>query len=520
MRNNNKHVRIYCGQKIAESARQNTVAQFPFVDSTGTVAESMTAKSFLEKENVKMKKSFENVRFPPRVARKDVVRGYPFVDMKGTAKTTIRSEPSSSGKKERLTIPIPLVASKVEEKEKEEEKTTTTTTTDNMRDLIISSGSCDDDDDDDDNDINTYSSNGTEFALRLLPSSRVKALRTIFQTVKGRGLSSLHLLDTLQSMGLAVTPVMLQECLYAVGVRCPIQHFNDFAAIYTSISIRTNHGSGGGRVSAHEAMLRDFVGDVAYRAVRATFKRAVKKNRIASDENERVSGRPGPRVGATKQQLKASRISIETACDLLRTSLPSYVPVIRKNMRKFFYKRRRSSPSDGVDFVDVLRAYSHLQRHAHRWRDVAPQRAPIDSYEASRQARTSTSSSSRRQTKKAPILQIADAILDRFSGNISSSSSSSKKLEDDDDDEVESSSAESLNNKIDVQIKNRDSRAKVTSKATPSVKPRRSIAWSFDPSGPRDVVIRDTPKQPASSKRDGLFATFEAYVFVRVCMSF
>ena len=117
MRGNRKHVRIYCGQRVAESARQNTVAQFPFVDSTGTVAESMRAKSLLdeiEKENVETSENFK--KFPPRVARKDVVRGFPFVDMKGTAKTTIVSDPVRV-KKERITIPVPITAV-----EKEEEK--------------------------------------------------------------------------------------------------------------------------------------------------------------------------------------------------------------------------------------------------------------------------------------------------------------------------------------------------------------------------------------------------------------
>ena len=346
---NKKHVRIYCGQRVAESARQNTVAQFPFVDSTGTVAESMRAKSLLdriEKENVETEKTFENFKkFPPRVARKDVIRGFPFVDMKGTAKATIVSDSARVKKKERRTIPVPLNVKEDKEEEEKKEKVIKTSS-ENMRDLIISSGTGSDEEE-------VKYDSGTEFTLRLLPSSRVEALRAIFATVKGRGLSSLHLLDTLQSMGLSVSPVMLQECLYSVGVRCPIQHFNDFAAIYTSISLRTSHTGSRGRVSAHEAMLRDFVGDVSYRAVRAAFKRAVKKNRIASDENERVASTPGLRIEETKQQLKASRISIETACELLRVSLPSYVPVIRKNMRKFFHKRRRSSPSSGVDFVDV-----------------------------------------------------------------------------------------------------------------------------------------------------------------------
>ena len=502
MRGNRKHVRIYCGQRVAESARQNTVAQFPFVDSTGTVAESMRAKSLLdeiEKENVETSENFK--KFPPRVARKDVVRGFPFVDMKGTAKTTIVSDPVRV-KKERITIPVPITAVEKEEEKEEVTENITKTPSENMRNLIISSGTGSEEEE-----VVTCDS-GTEFALRLLPSSRVEALRAIFKTVKGRGLSSLHLLDTLQSMGLSVTPVMLQECLYSVGVRCPIQHFNDFAAIYASISLRTSHTGSRGRVSAHEAMLRDFVGDVSYRAVRAAFKRAVKKNRIASDENERVASRPGPRIEATKQQLKASRISVETACDLLRVSLPSYVPVIRKKMRKFFYKRRRSSPSSGVDFVDVLRAYSHLQRSGNRWREVAPQRAPVDPYEASRQAR-----SRRRVPKKEKdvrILALADEILDRF-GGVESSSSKKSSPEFSPEESAESSNPDSS------ETKKQTGENKKTKNSTVQKSTRRAIAWSFDPSGPRNVVIRDTPRQQktVSSNQEGrsLFATFEAYIF-------
>ena len=78
----------------------------------------------------------------------------------------------------------------------------------------------------------------------------------------------------------------------------------------------------------------------------------------------------------------------------------------------------------------------------------------------------------------------------------------------------ESSSAES--SPSDVQ-KNREQMTKKENKQSVPKSTRRAIAWSFDPSGPRNVVIRDTPRQkPASSNKDGrtLFATFEAYVLV------
>ena len=105
-----------------------------------------------------------------------------------------------------------------------------------------------------------------------------------------------------------------------------------------------------------------------------------------------------------------------------------------------------------------------------------------------------------------------DAILDRFGGV---ESSLSKKSSPEFSPEA-SSSAESSNPDNRETKKQTEEKKKTTKNSTAPKSTRRAIAWSFDPSGPRNVVIRDTPRQQktGSSNKEGrsLFATFEAYV--------
>ena len=131
----------------------------------------------------------------------------------------------------------------------------------------------------------------------------------------------------------------------------------------------------------------------------------------------------------------------------------------------------------------------------------------MDPYEASRQAR-----SRRRVPKKEKdvrILALADEILDRF-GGVESSSSKKSSPEFSPEESAESSNPDSS------ETKKQTGENKKTKNSTVQKSTRRAIAWSFDPSGPRNVVIRDTPRQQktGSSNKEGrsLFATFEAYV--------
>lgn len=533
-----KNVRIYCGQKVAESARPDVIRAFPFVDPTGTVERTIAppppdedvaaARRRRTKQSAKVAVAAGRKK---RVPRKDVIRSYPFVDESGSAEAIVSTRSAEERDREiRSQFEIAVASNQVEDerasesvadcegsrKKENDRKDRQRLRKENKQPAV--NGEI--------RGVETTAKpvanvhTDSSIVLRLLPASRIAALRTIFVAVKGRGLSSLHLLDTLQNMGLSVNPVLLQECLYSMGIRCPLYHFVDFAAVYTCVSLRSHSGATGSRrVTAHEAMLRDFVGDVSYRNVRAAFKRAVRKQRIASSDDERVPGRVSALRGSVSSSTtrNAKRIPIQVAISLLRDVLPDYVPVVAAHLRKFFYKRRRSSPATGVDFVDVLRAYSNLYRNASRWKEVKQvNRAPVDSYAAAHKIRKSNLHATKKRAnepKQVPLMEMADAILgslgEKFSSSSSSMSSNRRRAEDGKSDLKKRTQKPSLITSTDIDSMygnittavDDSFASSVKSEATLEVK-RPALAWTFDPSGPRDVKVR----KPTN---DGLFATFD-----------